>query len=322
MHTYNKIIVIEVSTICNLACPFCAHDSRLKVPRFTIDLEVLRAFTRAVGEFSSAKNESVLVSWLGGEPLLSKTVLSLTEELRSNHPLYFSATTNGTRLSDRAIRDHIKHFYSELTVSVDGFPPFHDKMRGRAGLFEEIKDGVKLLVQEAPRLKIRINTVLMRNNFDFFQDLCMEVANWGVKEITFNQLGGRDRPEFYPYNRLSVEQANSIPSLVSRIQNAIKNTGAKLAFSESYFRRISASARGEKLPILNCKPGSYYLFVNAHGRISPCSFTTDEYGLNISSIQTTDAFEELQSVFRQRKALKQASWCHDCPSTNVHGKFS
>lgn len=322
MPTYNKVVVIEVSTVCNLSCPFCAHDSRLKIPRYTLEHESLQAFINVVGEYSATKKEPVLISWLGGEPFINKSVLPLTEKLKNNYPLYFSATTNGTKLSEQTIREHIKHYYSELTVSVDGFSAFHDKMRGRTGLFDEIKKNIRLLVDEAPELKIRINTVLMRNNFDLFHELCVEVADWGVKEITFNQLGGRDRPEFHPENRLSAEQVKDLPKIVSAIQAKISHTEAKLIFSEGYFRRISASATGEKLPILDCGPGSYYMFVNAHGKISPCSFTIDEYGMDISSIQTVAAFEELPSVFHQKKTLKQAYHCHDCPNTNVHGKFS
>lgn len=322
MHTYSKVIVIEVSTVCNLSCPFCGHDSRLKIPRFTLSPDILKTFIMIAGKYSAMKKETVLISWLGGEPFINKSIISITEELRNDYPLYFSATTNGTRLSSQTIRNHIKHHYAELTISLDGFSKFHDHMRGKPGLFDEIKNGVQLLAQESPELKIRINTVLMKNNFHLFHDLCIEVASWGVNEITFNQLGGRDRPEFYQDNRLSIEQVNTIPDIANDIQKSIGNAGAKLVFSESYFHRISASARGEKLPILDCKPGSYYMFVNAHGKISPCSFTTEEYGLDISSIQTMDIFEELHSAFHQTKAGKQAYWCHDCPNTNVHGKFS
>jgi MoaA/NifB/PqqE/SkfB family radical SAM enzyme len=322
MDTYDKVIVIEVSTVCNLSCPFCAHDSRLKVKRHTLEHGELAMFTDVIGKFSIAKEESVLISWLGGEPFLNKSILPLTEELIKNYPLYFSATTNGTKLSDPIIRDHIKRHYSELTISIDGFAPFHDKMRGRVGLFEEVKNSVKFLAQEAPNLKIRINTVLMRENFDSFPDLCTEFANWGIKEITFNQLGGRDRPEFYPENRLSFEQVKRLPEFANQIQEAISNTEAKLIFSGNYFRRILATTKGEKLPIRDCKPGSYYIFVNAYGRISPCSFTTDEYGVDISAIQSLADFKELPLVFHQKKTAKQAYYCKDCPCTNVHGKFS
>jgi radical SAM protein with 4Fe4S-binding SPASM domain len=322
MDTYSKVIVIEVSTVCNLSCPFCAHDSRRRVKRQTITHEQLEAFTNIIGEFSIAKEESVLVSWLGGEPFLNRSVLPLTEKLIDKYPLFFSATTNGTKLSDPIFRGHIRRCYSELTISIDGFAPFHDKMRGRIGLFEDVKNSIKLLTQEAPNLKIRINTVLMKHNFEIFPDLCIEFATWGIKEITFNQLGGRDRPEFYPENRLAVEQVARLPELASHIQEAISNTQGELIFSENYFRRILATAKGDKLPIRDCKPGSYYMFVNANGKISPCAFTTDEYGVEISSIQSLADFEKLPLVFHQKKTNQQAYYCHDCPCTNVHGKFS
>jgi MoaA/NifB/PqqE/SkfB family radical SAM enzyme len=43
----------------------------------------------------------------------------------------------------------LKKYYSELTVSVDGFSAFHEKMRGKVGLFEDVKNSIKLLAQEA-----------------------------------------------------------------------------------------------------------------------------------------------------------------------------
>jgi sulfatase maturation enzyme AslB (radical SAM superfamily) len=322
MNTYDKVIVIEVSTICNLSCPFCAHDSHQKVKRHTLEHEQLGAFTDVIGKFSIAKEEAVLVSWLGGEPFLNKSILPLTEELINKYPLFFSATTNGTTLSNPITRDHIRRCYAELTISIDGFASFHDKMHGRVGLYDEVKNNVKLLAHEAPNLKIRINTVLMRENFDLFADLCTELADWGVKEITFNQLGGRDRPEFYPENRLSVEQVVRLPGYVNQIQKAISDTEAKLIFSENYYQRILASANNKKLPIRDCKPGSYYMFLNAYGRVSPCSFTTDEYSVDISAIRSLTDFVKLPLVFHQKKNAEQAYLCNDCPCKNVHGKFS
>jgi radical SAM protein with 4Fe4S-binding SPASM domain len=109
---------------------------------------------------------------------------------------------------------------------------------------------------------------------------------------------------------------------VNDIQTAIDSRGVKLIFSESYHRRILASTQGIKLPVLDCQPGTYYLFVSARGRIAPCSFTTDEYGVDISQIQTAEAFGKLPLSFSREKAERQALPCQDCPNTNVHGKFS
>ncbi len=319
---FNKVIVIEISPLCNLSCSFCAHDKRLPIPRHTIPAEVLQTFTGIVGQYAAAHGEAVLVSWLGGEPFLQRDLLPLTETLHAQYPLSFSATTNGTQLHKPEIRAHIRRCYAELTFSVDGFPEFHDLMRGKTGLFEDVKTHVQHLAREAPDLKLRINTVLMRDNFDAFPALCAEFARWGVQEITFNQLGGRDRPEFYPDHRLTIEQVQRLPEMAQQIQDTIREMGAHLVFSPSYFKRISATAHGAKLPILDCAPGRFYMFVNAHGQISPCTFTLDEYGKPLASIQSLADFEQLPFTFHREKIRQQAPACLDCPNTNVHGKFS
>ena len=47
---------------------------------------------------------------------------------------------------------------------------------------------------------------MMRRTICDFPWLCRELASWGIREITCNQLGGADRPEFFPTNRLLPEQ--------------------------------------------------------------------------------------------------------------------
>lgn len=319
---YSRVVVIEATTRCNLACAFCAHDQRLPHPRTALAVEPMRQFLQLLGAHASQSSERVLVSWLGGEPLLAKAVVALTEEAKDTLPLRFSATTNGTRLSEAAVRDHIRRCYDELTVSVDGLAAFHDAMRGRAGVFKALKEGVQRLAAEAPALKLRANVVLMRHNFAEFPALCEELVSWGVQEVTFNQLGGRDRPEFYPKNRLTLEQAQQLPAMVAAAAASLSGAGIHLSYSTAYFHRILASASNEALPIRDCRPGQHYLFVNAQGRVAPCAFTTEEYGVELASLKVTSDIANISSMFAVRQREQQAPACRDCPCTNVHGKFS
>lgn len=319
---FDKVLVIEISTVCNLACGFCAHDKRLAVPRQTIPRDALEAFLHIVGQSASQRKETQLVSWLGGEPFLQRHLVPLTEMLHRTYPLQFSATTNGTQLSNADVRAHIRACYTEITISMDGLASFHDPMRGQLGLYDAVKSGIQSLAHEAPHLKLRINAVLMQDNFEMFPQLCVEFARIGVKEITFNQLGGRDRPEFYPGHRLTLEQVQRLPDIARDIEETIRPLGAQIVFSPSYFKRILATTCGEKLPILDCAPGRSYLFVNARGKVAPCTFTLDEYGKDLTSIQSITDWENLSSTFHREKMARQAPACLDCPNTNVHGKFS
>lgn len=319
---FDRVVVIEALTRCNLSCAFCAHDRRLPHARTALETAVLERFLHLLGRHAVHSGERLLVSWLGGEPFLSKAVLALTESAKAALPLHFSATTNGTRLNDAAIREHIRRHYDELTLSVDGLASFHDAMRGRAGVFATLKEGVCRLADVAPALRLRVNVVLMRRNVDTFPALCEELATWGIHEVTFNQLGGRDRPEFYPDNRLTPAQAEALPDTVAALQRRLHAAGVHLAYSQAYFDRILASSRNETLPIRDCQPGRSYLFVSAQGRVAPCAFTTQEYGVDLDTLLTADDVSQLHHRFSSAKQAAQASSCLDCPCTNVHGKFS
>src|SRR5258708_23196571 len=190
------IVVWGVVDSCNLSCPFCTFDQRLEFPRSSADPKDILAFAAVLADHQARTGDRVLLSWLGGEPLRWKPLEQLTHAVRALG-LEVSATTNGSTLGSPNVRRHVGDTYKELTVSVDGFSSFHDPMRGWPGGFEKLRLSVPALVREARTLgsdlKLRDNAVLMRQNVADFAALCAELAEWGITEITYNQLGGRDR---------------------------------------------------------------------------------------------------------------------------------
>ena len=71
------IIVWRITERCNLSCPFCAYDRTLRRSRRDADPGAVDQFCRVLGEYRRRTGERILVSWLGGEPLLSSA-----EEMR------------------------------------------------------------------------------------------------------------------------------------------------------------------------------------------------------------------------------------------------
>jgi radical SAM protein with 4Fe4S-binding SPASM domain len=320
------VVVWRVAGHCNLRCPFCAYDGSRDIPRRHADAALIREFGAMLAQWSRHTNRPVLMSWLGGEPFLWPELHSLTEYLRQVHGIGISATTNGTTLARQEVRRHVMEHYSELTVSVDGFAPVHDALRGRGGLFDSIGRSLQWLAREKQASGqgpwLRANVVLMQGTISAFPGLCRELAAWGVDEITCNQLGGIDRPEFHPANRLLPAQVAQFTQSWPAMREELAFLGVKLAGSEGYLRRFAATAAGVKLPVEDCEPGGHYLFVTEDGIASPCSFTAVEYGLDLRNVTSLADLLALPQRFREMRGRARASACADCHSTQVCEKFS
>ena len=313
------VVVWRVTTRCNLACPFCAYDRRLNIARVDADADLIARMAPALEQWSKATDRAVLVSWLGGEPLLWASLAKLTQLYRA-HGLQVSTTTNGTPLANPALRRHIIENYAELTISVDALGAQHDALRGRAGLFDELRCSVRALAAEACEtgLLLRANVVLMRETITGFTALCRELASWGIREITCNQLGGRDRPEFFPANRLLPAQAEQLQRTWSTLQQELANHGVRLCGEPTYLERMAASARGEHMDIADCDPGERYLFIDETGRVAPCSFTGEEYGIPLEEAE----IPSLPARFTAARSCHRSPQCRDCHSTQVFRKFA
>jgi MoaA/NifB/PqqE/SkfB family radical SAM enzyme len=320
------IVVWRVTQHCNLSCPFCGYDRRLVRSRRVADVEDVVRFGAVLSEYQRISGDPVLVSWMGGEPLLWPPLRALTEHFTRGLALRVSTTTNGTPLGSAATRDHIVDHYSELTVSVDGIGTVHDELRGWPGAFGHVRRGVRALSAErmargqGPLL--RANIVLMRDTIGDFERLCAELAEWGLDEISFNQLGGDDRPEFRADHGLLKEHAEWLAWNLPRIRIELAKRGVTLAGGRAYMRRLMASANGDRIPIADCGPGEKFVFINEHGQAAPCSFTERRYGVPIQEIESAEALQQLPRRFADMRITSLAASCEDCHSTQVFEKFN
>jgi MoaA/NifB/PqqE/SkfB family radical SAM enzyme len=287
---------------------------------------LIRRFGSVLAEYQRTSHDKVLVSWIGGEPLLWEPLKDLTVFFTEQLGLQVSTTTNGTTLRSSAMRKHLLAHYAELTVSVDGIGEVHDSLRGWAGGYQELRDSVTRLA-EGKRSQgrgplLRANVVLMRQTVADFEPLCCELANWGIEEITFNQLGGRDRPEFFPDHRLLPEQAESLANEISGLRSRLAGRNMRLNGGDGYLNRILASSRDESLSVLDCHPGEQFLFINESGIAAPCNFTSHGYGIPVSELPNAEALRELPKRFAAARRARRLPPCEDCHSTRIFEKFA
>ena len=320
------IVVWQVIEHCNLACPFCRYDRNLGGKRREADPAAIQAFGRHLARYQRETKQTVLVSWLGGEPLLWKLLQQISKHYSHDLGLHVATTTNGTTLGSPAMRRHLLENYAELTVSVDAPGRAHDQLRGSGGLYAALAKNVRALANEnqelGSALRLRANVVLMRHTIGSFVQLCVELAEWGITEISFNQLGGNDRPEFYPDNRLRPEDLAAFGNDLPALRDKLAHQGVKLLGTEGYLRRMHASSCDERVPVYDCRPGRDFLFIDIEGRIAPCSFTSGESGIPLTEIESADDLLSLSRRFASGIATCRPAACNDCLSTRVFEKFT
>lgn len=320
------VVLWRVTERCDLACAFCAFDRTLSRSRRVVDARPALAFGAVLGAYARETGTRVLLSWLGGEPLTWAPLAAVSQTLHQEHGLALSLTTNGTRLDQAWVQDLLLSHFAEVTVSVDGLGSAHDLTRGRAGLFEQLARAVRALAT-ARRARgsgplLRANVVLMRGNAGAFGELCHVLAQWGIGEITFNQLGGNDRPEFFADNRLLPHQVEQLAAELPVLRAVLARQGVVLRGDAGYLTRIKASSAGQTLSPQDCAPGRQFLFIDEAGRVAPCSFTPQDYGVALEDITTPADITRLPARFAALRRAHAARACADCHSTQHHGKFA
>ncbi|MFG1605291.1 FxsB family cyclophane-forming radical SAM/SPASM peptide maturase [Actinoplanes sp. NPDC049265] len=157
-------VVLKVHQRCNLACDYCyvyeqADQTWRDRPRMMSE-PVRRAAAEAIGRHAERHRLArVRVILHGGEPLLygPRRLGELAAELRAAAPegvtVEIGMQTNGVRLTDATLAVLREHDIS-CGVSLDGTQADHDrhrKLRGGAGSFPAVRDGLRLLLRPENR---------------------------------------------------------------------------------------------------------------------------------------------------------------------------
>jgi sulfatase maturation enzyme AslB (radical SAM superfamily) len=297
-------------------CAFCGFARALPWSRRHMSWATTETALHGLARAARPRDRRVMISWLGGEPLLWPHLVRASV-LAKNLGFALSLTTNGALFTQPALLDFCSGMLDEITLSVDGQATHHDVVRDAAGSWHTLQAACQALRGRNDRLRIRINTILMRSTIGNFEAMCETAAQWGADELSFNALGGNDRPEFHPHNHLLLDQVQSFAAALPGLQRRYAHRGLTIAGGERYLRRIAASARGEAIAVEDCAPGRGFIFMDEQGRAAPCSYSLNEYGIAPDELGALDP----GTYWLVARAANRAKACDDCLCTNVFGKF-
>lgn len=170
---FPRRIYFQITRNCNLACSYCFIKAEKGAP------DVPTEYVSKIAEFMG-QNGLMEVRLTGGEPTVHPDFLDIMHKFKQEG-VYVSVATNG--LWNKRVRDTLfKEEHLWVICSVDGPKDIHEKYR--PGTFDIIIKNLRTLKDKNPSSRIRLTTVLTRENMNHIYDLGAVCQAVGAESIT------------------------------------------------------------------------------------------------------------------------------------------
>ena len=309
-----RILHIEVTKRCNLACIMCPRtisqkNIYQKSKSKTEDEDL--SFDKFCYILSQCNNTRRIRMHGLGEPLLNPNLIAMIQEA-NGRGLETEFTTNATLLNEYAIKDLINANLTYLTVSIDGASQStYETIRVGANFYNVINNLHKL--SEIKRKTksnfpiLTVNMVLMRHNLKELPEV-MQLANEiGAKKLQASLITPPeaamfelmpDRFEWFDMIKIANNQAKNLDII-------FENHHAIQLANRSYNLKTSNS---------RCRRPWFTLYIRLDGYVSPCCNIYDPEVLgnqNVYNKSITDIWNSFE-IIRFRKQLKKGPLHPSC----------
>jgi MoaA/NifB/PqqE/SkfB family radical SAM enzyme len=255
---------------CNLRCKTCGvchlEEEVKSSPELSLDewKNVIR---------SAARLKTIIIVISGGEPLLRPDVLLGMVHYAREFGITVHVCTNGILIDrDYAIRLGKSGVH---TVSVSLEAPeavLHESIRG-PGTFEPAVNGIRLLREFAPSVRVGINHVITTENFRAMAAMVPFAESLGVHQIKFAPIHTNllhKRKSLTNYGALVFEKKDleELNLELDRLRNAIGQSNL-LTTSPLFLEKIARLY--SEPPRFRCFAGYACGAVDPVGMVAPCS---------------------------------------------------
>lgn len=312
-HEIPSVVVVNISTMCNLRCKYCFADcAPTKGENMTED--VMESLVRQMFELPSPM---VTFEFQGGEALCHlegmKRFVEISEELNKqfNKRVIYRTMTNCTLISEEFMA-LVKRYNFNVGISIDGPKEMTDKVRidefGH-GVFDRIMDGVKTLRDNGIEIDGAVCTI-GQHNVHYPEEIVNFFAanNIKFKPRPVNVLGRE------LYSRLTTKPGEWAEAY-KKMYYRSKELGIENASIHIFEENVYTPIRDYVCLRYPCGAAREIISVNPNGDVFPCDGFKGEDTFKMGNILTESLKEilEKESVCtlrnRTAKDIKKCSTC-------------
>lgn len=210
-HTrFPRRVYFQITRNCNLECPACfikAHRGGAHVP-----LKAVRKMARFM-----ARQGLVEVRLTGGEPTLYPHFLDILQIFREAG-IYVSIATNGV-ISQRILDALVRIDGYWLICSLDGNKATHNSYRGDT--YDTILSNLLFLKECLPSLRIRLTTVLTKQNMDQMWELGEVCRRIDAESITIIPLRPQVRDQSVKSSMVSAKEFRRVIETMVEVRSRL-----------------------------------------------------------------------------------------------------
>jgi MoaA/NifB/PqqE/SkfB family radical SAM enzyme len=167
---------IKITSRCNLRCVMCKYWQTRSEQTLTSE-----RWREVFGELSALGCQKLHFS--GGEVFLRRDFLDLVESA-VGAGMKVNMTTNGTLIDREKARRIGRIGVNSVSISLDGArASVHDAIRGRTDAFRKSVRTIRWLKRSSDRLKVRVNFVVMRENYQELPEMVRLAGELGATDL-------------------------------------------------------------------------------------------------------------------------------------------
>ncbi len=294
----------ECTLRCNLSCRHCGSDCRVApdVPDMPL-VDFLKVLDEQITPHVDPSKVFIIFS--GGEVLVREDLEEAGREVtRRGYP--WGMVTNGMVLTPQRFERLMHAGLRSISVSLDGFEPEHNYLRGNPSSYERAMRTIRMIVQE-PTLAYDVITcatgALIPHLKQFRDRLIAEgVEHWRIFSI-FPMGRARDDASL----RLSNEQFRTLLDFIRRTRRE-KSIDVSYA-CEGFLGGYEAEVRDH---FYQCAAGISVASIRVDGSISGCTSIRGNFHQgNIYRDDFWEVWENRFGPFRNREWARKGA-CADC----------